>query len=122
MMVAAAIFGMSLLIAYAANNMKAARDAKVAAPPVATVNAANTPATVDSAAKEEEPEVELNDEDLGDFGKPVIDLDGEEADAGTNIEDAADAEATAEEEAAAAGDTAAAAAAQAGLAARNVSE
>ena len=122
MMVAAAIFGMSLLIAYAANNMKAARDAKVAAPPVATVNAANTPAPVDSAAKEEEPEVELNDEDLGDFGKPVIDLDGEEADAGTNIEDAADAEATAEEEAAAAGDTAAAAAAQAGLAARNVSE
>ena len=84
MMIAAAIFGMSLLIAYGASDVKSAQDAKIDISPTETVEIIRTPTPIDAAADEELAD-EVDEEDFEDFGKPVIDLDDEEnAEAGSN--------------------------------------
>lgn len=123
-MIAAAIFVMSLLIAYGANDMKLAHEAKVANPPSKAVEVIKVPLPGDPSSNEEL-EIELDDEDFGDFGKPIIDLESNESDANISLQDAANSSAV---EAAEAGDAAAAAVevaeaeAEAGLAAESTTE
>lgn len=107
MMIAAAIFGMSLLIAYGASDLKSAQDAKIEVSPTETVEIIRTPAPIDAAADEEVAD-EVDDEDFEDFGKPVIDLDGEEDAVASSSQDAADAATAIGEAADAAGEAAAA--------------
>ena len=107
MMIAAAIFGMSLLIAYGASDVKSAQDAKIDISPTETVEIIRTPTPIDAAADEELAD-EVDEEDFEDFGKPVIDLDDEEnAEAGSN-QDVTDAATATGEAADAAGEAAAA--------------
>jgi hypothetical protein len=119
-MIAAAIFVMSLLIAYGANDLKLAHEAKVANPPSKAVEVIKVPLPGDPLSNEEL-EIELDDEDFDDFGKPIIDLESNESDANSDLQGAANASAVA---AAEAGDAAGATveAAEAGLAAESTSE